>query len=139
MLLSYSGATSLHLGHYIDVLLSEEPDSVLIHAGTNDLWGRNKRRVTSERIARDIINIGVKCKTKGVKTIFISSILMTTVDESNKISFEVNSLLKLMCVDHNFIYIENDFLGKDDLDDEVHLSWDGRRKLVDNYIEFLNN
>ena len=137
--LSYSGATSLHLGHYIDVLLSEEPDSVLIHAGTNDLWGRNKRRVTSERIARDIINIGAKCKTKGVKTIFISSILMTTIDDSNKISFDVNSLLKLMCVGHNFIYIDNDFLGKDDLDDEVHLSWDGRRKLVDNYIEFLNN
>ena len=42
---SYSGATSLHLGHYSQVLLNENPDEVIIQAGTNDIVGSNKRDV----------------------------------------------------------------------------------------------
>ena len=41
---SYSGATSVHLRHYSDVLLESKPDAVLIHGGTNDIWGKNQRK-----------------------------------------------------------------------------------------------
>ena len=136
---SYSGATSLHLQHYCDILLSERLDTVFIHAGTNDIWGRNKRNVTSQQIAEDIINIGLKCRETGVKTIYISSIFITHVPNSNRIRGEVNNLLKLLCYGNNFTYINNDFLTLNDLEDQVHLNWDGRRKYVNNIINILNH
>ena len=135
---AYSGATSVHLYHYCDVLLAGKPDSVLIHGGTNDIWGRNRRNVSSQQIAKDIISIGVKCRERGVKNVYISAIIVTHVPHSNRSGREINALLKLLCVDNNFTYIDNDFLTEEDLEDQVHLSWDGRRKLVNNYIAILD-
>ena len=134
---SYSGATSIHLHHYSDILLKEKPDSVIIHAGTNDIWGKNKRNASSQQIALDIISVGTKCKSNGVKSVYISSILKTRIPASNIIGKEVNNLLKLLCFNNELIYIDNSFLSESDLDDQVHLSWDGRRKLVNNYINIL--
>ena len=120
------------------MLLDEKPHGVLIHAGTNDIWGRNKRNVTCERIAKDIIDIGIKCKSKGVKQIFISSVLITKVPDSNRLAKDVNDFFKLMCVEQNFIYINNDFISKEELEDQVHLSYDGRCDLVNNFIAILD-
>ena len=139
---SYSGATSLHLRHYSDILLESKPDGVLIHGGTNDIWGKNQRKyASSQRIAEDIISIGLKCKQGGVKTIYISSVLTTRLPTSNKTAGEINVLLKLLCIQHNFVYIDNSFISINDLHqgDEVHLGWGGRKKLVDNYLKILNN
>ena len=138
---SYSGATSVHLGHYCDILLNDQPDAVIIHCGTNDIHGRNKRNVSVETIAHNIIDIGRKCKSRGVNTIYISSIISTRNIGSNMKAVDINNLLKVLCDENHFIYICNDFLVVDDLqqNDPVHLSWDGRRKLVTNYISILNN
>ena len=73
---SYSGATSLHLGHYSDVLLNANPSEVIIQVGTNDLVGSNRRDVDNDQIASDIIDIGIKCKASGVKKVYISSIFL---------------------------------------------------------------
>ena len=134
---SYSGATAAHLQVYCDVLLREKPEAVLIHAGTNDIWGRNKRNLSSQEVAIDIIRIGQKCVAAGVKRVYISSILKTKIPACNTDAMDINNILKLMCVNNNFIYIDNSFLNENDLDDAVHLSWDGRRKLVNNYLSIL--
>ena len=138
---SYSGATTIHLGHYSDVLLNELPDAVIISGGTNDIYGRNRRDVDTEIIARDIIDIGMKCRGRGVDTVYISSIIATRNANSNFKVAEINDITRALCVENNFIYIDNDFLTIDDLEknDTVHLSWEGRRKLVSNYIDILNH
>ena len=139
---AYSGATSLHLHHYSDIMLESKPDSVLIHGGTNDIWGKNQRKTaSSQRIAEDIVSIGIKCRQRGVKTIFISSILTTRLPSSNRTAGEINILLKLLCIQHNFVFIDNSFITENDLHqgDEVHLSWEGRKKLVNNYLRILND
>ena len=135
---SYSGATSIHLGHYCDVLLNENPHSVIIHGGTNDIWGGKKRNASSQQIAQDIVNIGIKCRERGATSIYISSILTTRIQASNRIGREVNKILRLLCVDKNFFYIDNDFITESDLEDQVHMTWSGRCKLVNNYIDILN-
>ena len=139
---SYSGATSVHLRHYSDVLLESKPDAVLIHGGTNNIWGKNQRKkASSQTIAKDIISIGLKCRQGGVKTIYISSILTTRLPTTNRTAGEINTLLKLLCIQHNFNFIDNSFITENDLHqgDEVHLSWEGRKKLVTNYLKILNN
>ena len=60
---SYSGATSLHLGHYSDVLLDEQPDQVIIHVGTNDIVGRSRSDISCHEIATNFIDIGGKCRS----------------------------------------------------------------------------
>ena len=139
---SYSGATSVHLRHYCDVLLEEKPDSILIHGGTNDIWGKNQRKnATLRKIAEDIISIGLKCRERGVKNIYISSIIITRNSHINKNSRDINEFLKLLCVQYNFFFIDNSFITQSDLndDDEVHLSWEGRKKLVNNFINILDS
>ena len=137
---SYSGATSLHLGHYSDVLLDEQPDEVIIHVGTNDIVGRSRRDVSSAEIARNIIDIGGKCRSKGVDKIYISSIITTRNIQGNKKAMDINGILERLCVENDFIYISNDFLSIADLNinDNVHLSSNGLNNLVNNYIGILN-
>lgn len=136
---SQSGATSVHLQAYADILLEEQPGSIIIHAGTNDIWGRNKRcNVSCDRIAKDIIDIGLKCRARQVTEVYISSILPTRNDESNTIRTEVNAQLELLCEYNGFVFVDNDFIiVESDLKDQVHLNPAGRGKLVDNYIAIL--
>lgn len=136
---SYNGATSLHLLCYSDVLLAESPDAVIIHAGTNDIWGRNKRidKTTSE-IAINIFEIAKKCKLAGVRQVIVSGVLKTRLPSCNKAADEINKMLKIMCENNDFIFVNNSDL-EPFLDDAVHLNWEGRRRLVNKYIKLLNN
>ena len=137
--MAYSGATAAHLLHIADIaLIDHNPETMLILGGTNDVFGRNKSGKTAAEIATDLTNIGKKCRAKGVKNIFISSLPPIEEEVANQKVKRINSLLKIDCSNQNFIFISNDFLTKRDLKDPVHLSWNGRRKLVDNYISHLN-
>ena len=137
---AYNGATSEHLDIYSQVMLRNKPGTVIIHAGTNDVWGRNKRHgISSYQIAIDIIKIGERCKSNGVKHVFISSILKTKDKASNDKAIEINRMLERMCPSKGMNFIDNDPLNENDLYDQVHLSWDGLRKYVDNLICILNH
>ena len=137
---SYSGATSLHLAHYSDIMLAEQhPHAVVIHAGTNDICGRNRRDASAQQIANDIINIGKRCKTGGVVNVYISSLLITNNASANTKGKDINTILNTLCSENNYFFINNDFLDTNHLEDAVHLTWEGRRDLVNNYIQILNN
>ena len=138
---SYSGATAEHLFHYVDIALLDRPETNLIHDGTNDIYGRNSQNKAAAEIALDIINIGVKSREFGTKNILISSVITINDIQSNEKVKHVNTLLKSYCEHYNFGYICNDFLTTQDLKfgDPVHLSFEGRCKLVKNYIDFLEN
>ena len=71
--LAYSGAAADHLLHYVDIALQGHPESVLIHGGTNDCYGRNSSNKSASEVANKVILIDKKCrKLHGTKTIFIS-------------------------------------------------------------------
>ena len=137
--MAYSGATAGHLLHYADIALEGTPHSMIIHGGTNDLYGRNKNNKSARDIASDLIAIGVKARNKGVQNIPISSVLPIADNEAFDRSLDVNNYLRDFCYSNNFIYISNSFLSVDDLRDTVHLNDNGRVQLVNNYIDYLNN
>ena len=137
--MAYSGATASHLLYYAEVILDEKPNSIIIHGGTNDLYGRYKNNKPAEEIAHDLINIGAKAKSRGVKKFFISSVLPIDDNSAYNGGLDVNIHLKQLCQANNFIYICNSFLTLDDLKDAVHLTENGRIKLVNNYINYLNS
>ena len=137
--MAYSGATAEHLQHYIDIALQDHPKIVIIHGGTNDVYGRNRNNKTAEEVVQDLIKSANKCRDHGVTHVFVSSLLPIFHTQAHNKVKEINVLLKSYCEHYNFGYIDNDFLTIMDLKegDPVHLSWDGRCKLVNNYIHNL--
>ena len=51
---------------------------------------------------------------------------------------EINKMLKIMCENNGFIFVNNSEL-EPFLDDAVHLNWEGRKRIVNKYIQLLNN
>ena len=134
-----SGATASHICYYSDILLKDKPNSVIIHAGTNDLVGRNSdSNLSADNIACDLIRTGVKARNAGVKHVMISSLLPINDFHANKKAQEVNNHLREHCHTYNFIYINNSNLTKEDLGDTVHLSNEGKKVLMDNFAYYVN-
>ena len=52
---------------------------------------------------------------------------------------KLNNILKEMCYDLGFIYIDNDNIGHEHLYDGVHLNRDGSDILGNNFLHSLNN
>jgi len=73
---SYDGAKSMELNHHIlTTLYQDEPDMTIIHVGTNDINTRTINSVPPIDVANNIITIGKRCKSFGIKCIVFSSIL----------------------------------------------------------------
>lgn len=138
----FYGATTKRIKHHIlPTLHDDEPESVVIHAGTNDIVDGNCVNIVRPlELSKNIIEIGKLCKDFGVKHIAISGILPRKDVESQKIIDEVNSSLDSMCQFYNFTFlnpvhnINNKFLAPDG----THLSDIGTRFLGDNIIDYLN-
>ena len=138
--MAYSGATASHLKHYADIALLDSPESIIIHGGTNDIYGRNSNQKSADAIATELIQTGEKARNSGVKNIYISSILPIADNEAYNRGLDINEFLKSYCYTYNFGYIDNSNLTVYDLkeNDPVHLSLDGRWKLISNFVDFLN-
>ena len=137
---AYHGATASHIKHYIDVALEKKPDILVIHAGTNDIWGSNKNNKRAEDIAGELIDTAIKARQRGVRRIFISSVLPVRNAESNTRATDINSILKLMCRDNEFQFIDNSNITLEYLrkDDDVHLNGWGFRELALNFAHYID-
>ena len=71
--------------HILTTIRNDCPSRVIIHAGTNDV--HENARATD--VAKRIIDIGVMCKSFGVKDISISSVLPRKDISLNKIIDEI--------------------------------------------------
>ena len=76
--LSFPGTTSKQLLQYLDVNLKMyTPDTVLIHAGINDVLN-NKSQSNTENLLSNIKYMVDKCRKFGMKNILISGLVFTT-------------------------------------------------------------
>ena len=146
---AYPGATVKHLDIMAEqiVMPEETPDEVIIHGGGNDNFGRRRdeakkagRELNTREIAEGIIKVGDTCKLKGVRRIYISSLFYVKDHDAFLRVHEINYFFNEFCKERGYIYTDNSFIQNTDLRDRdrVHLSDIGKRKLVDNYIYFIN-
>ena len=73
--IAFSGATAENLLHYSGISLQSCPGSIIIHGGCNVVYGRNSNNKSADQIATELIQIGTKSRNRGVRHIFISSLL----------------------------------------------------------------
>ena len=139
----FDGATPKQMNHFtIPFLIEDHPNTVVIHSGTNVLKPiHGVEEQSCEGIAKDIVNIGKNCKQHGVEHVVISSIIIRRASmHIEKRRREVNQFVKSMCIDENFIFVDNEAITLRDIDDYgVHLEESGSRIVANNILKALNS
>ena len=130
--------TPIYMHHnVIPHLMTECPDTLVIHGGTNSL--RDETR-SAQQIANEVLSIGATAVELGVNNVIVSGI----VKRKNGMELErkrrqVNELLSKLSLDNNFLYINNDNISLNDIcDDRVHLEESGNVKIANNILNTLN-
>ena len=73
----FRGVNTKQLDYYVvQTLVDEEPESIILHIGSNDITKTNYDNVNLKDLGQRIANIAKKCRSFGVNNIAISSILM---------------------------------------------------------------
>ena len=136
----FSGANTKQLNYYIvPTLVDETPQTVVIHIGSNDITESKIKQINLDDLAQKIIDIGLKCRSYGVRNIAISSILVRSSIRLNQIILKVNNILKVLCATNGLNFICNDEIGREMVwKDGLHLTNDGTAMLADNFTKYLN-
>ena len=137
----FHGAKSKYMKHYvIPTLYDECPQVVLLQCGGNDLPTSKQNPKPVQEIAEEIIDTAKICENYGAENILIGSVITRKqgyVDIRRK---ELNTLLKGMCYNLGYVYIDNDNIEHAHLyRDGVHLTHEGSDILAKNYLHSLNN
>ena len=88
----FSGAKTKDMESYIIPTLEQNPETIIIHSGTNDF-------------ARNIINLTTSCKTQ-TNEVIISSIV-SRYDNLNEKAIRVNRCLEKECEARNISFIDH--------------------------------
>ena len=111
----------------IPVIQGNNYDVAAIHVGINNLLSSNK---SVNDICRDIISIGVRCRSNNISKVFISSIAY---------SFKINTVLMQRlnrapydeCRQNGFTFLDNRAVTENDLWlDGIHLQESGKRMQI---------
>ena len=126
----FSGARAKGMESYIIPTLEQNPKTIIIHNGTNDL----KSDSSPEDVARDIINLTTFCKTQTNKVILSS--IVPQYYKLNKKATQVNKCLKKECEARNICFIDhrNISLKHNCNRSELHLNYSGTKKLIENIL-----
>ena len=137
----FSGSNTKQLNYYANpTLVDEQPNTVIIHIGSNDITKFNYSKINVEDPAQRIIDVGKKCKSYGVNNIAISSILVRKNHEVNEVIKKVNNLLKTQCLEQGFNFICNSAIARAMLwHDGIHLADEGTNMLSNNCLQYLKN
>ena len=118
----FPGATSKDLLCYVDATLQDATYDArtIIHVGVNDILNNQSHNQTAQLISnlREII---AKCKSYGVKHVFVSGLLHTSKIKENLL-VDINRMIKELCMSDGSEYIDNDNIPRDMLyKDGLHL------------------
>ena len=97
----FSGTKTKYTASYIVSTLEQDPETTIIHSGTNDFKSGN----SPEEIARDVINITTSSKTQINKVIFSS--IVSRYDNLNKKATRVNKCFKKRCDARNICFTDH--------------------------------
>ena len=127
---NFSGAKTKDMEPYIIPTLEQNPETIIINSGTNDL----KSDDCPEEIARDIINPTTSCKSQTNKVILSSTVLR--YDNLNGKATRVNKCLKKKCEARNTCFIDHRNISPKHncTRNELHLNYSGTKKLIENIL-----
>ena len=128
--LSFPGATCGDMDHYLQPIISREPDHVILHVGTDDLSSSKPEEVVSK-----IVSLTNKLKEHGINVI-VSSLIIRCGPLNDRV-IEVNELLKANS--DKFEIVEHSNISGTHLNGSgLHLNKRGDGALALNFIKCMN-
>ena len=134
---AFPGAKANQLNYQtIPVIQGNNYDAAAIHVGINDLLSSNK---SVNDICRDIISIGLRCRSNNISKVFISSIAYSS--KINTVLMQrLNRALYDECRRNGFTFVDNGAVTENDLwVDGIHLQESGKRIIANNLINSFNH
>ena len=130
---SFPGGTSKELLYYVEPTLKNKKfDDALLHVSVNDLLN-DESQDSVQNLLDNLKQIGLKCKSAGVKRILISGIVVNNKLTSVYIS-SVNQRISNMCGDNSYVFIGSNNITKSSLfRDGLHLLEIGKCILANNF------
>ena len=132
-MVSFPGATTIEILHYLDVhLTNSSPDAVILHVGVNDLLEDNSKSKI-ENLEKNLRSMVDKCHTYGVKNVFILGLVYPT-----RIGLPVfartHEMIVHPCYKLSVCYVDNrNITRKHLLKDGLHLIESGKVILANNF------
>ena len=117
---AFPGAKANQLNYQtIPVIQGNNYDAAAIHVGINDLLSSNK---SVNDICRDMISIGLRCRSNNISKLFIFSIAY--ISKINTVLMQrLNIALYDECRQNGFIFVDNGAVTENDL-------WYGLMELI---------
>ena len=131
----FSGAKAKDMESYIIPSLVQNPETIIVHSGTNHL----KSDSSPEEIARDIMNLRTSCKTQTNKV--ISSTMIPRYRNLNEKVTRVNKYPMKECEARNICFIDHRNISpKHNCNrSRLHLNYSVTKKLIENtYFAYIN-
>ena len=133
---AFPGTKANHLNYQtIPVIQENNYDAAAIHVDINDLLSSNK---SVNDICRDIISIGLRCRSNNISKVYISCIAYSS--KINTVLMQrLNSALYDECRRNGFTFVDNGAVTENDLwADGIHLQESGKRIIANNLIDSFN-
>ena len=132
---NFPGGTSATILENIDQLVKSKPDSLIVHAGTNDLANGTNLLNQVKKIAKKVKEV-----SQNTKIVFLSIIIRKDRKNIDKKVSQANSYLKNYCNQKNIDFIVNGNLKEEHLDQKkLHLNKRGNSILANNFLKFLRS
>ena len=139
----FKGKKASDIVRYIDPhLMDNQPHNVMFIAGGNDLPFQVISNEKIKKVAKCLIDGGLRCKNEfGVTNVFISGVLPRDNNDFETNRHRLNNMLRDMCVSNDFKFIENSgIISKSHLlNDGIHLNKRGSGILHANIVDNINS
>ena len=133
---SFSGATIEDMEDYLKPVIRKEPESIVLHIGTNDL-----NKLSPKQVADSITNLSIQINEESPNTtiVTISSILLRT-DKPNLATkaTEANKLLTATCSKNKWKFVNHQSINQSCLNSRgLHLNRKGSSIVADNLRKLI--
>ena len=134
---SFPGCTTNDMADHIKPIVRRKPDSIIIHVGTNSLRNSN----SSREFADEIVDIGRMVDHEGISVAISSLTARADDNELDKRVKEVNKILKKVCHENKWGFIDHNNITTDQHlnRSRLHLNRSGTSLLSHNFISYINS
>ena len=135
----FPGSKAMQMDHHaIPILEEHRYDTAAIPGGINDLL-KSRTNINVSEIAKDSINITLRCRSHNIVTIFISGIVYSN-QVSHTIIQKLNGLLLNECAKYGFHLVDKRAVSKENLwKVGVHLVESSKVIIANNLLNCINN
>ena len=130
---NFPGGTSETILDVVDTLVTDKPDCIIVHAGTNDIT----KGINSLNSVKKIVK-KVKQTSPNTKVVFSSLITRKDKKDLDKQVQDINNRLKNYCMQTNLDYIQNNNIKEEHLGNKkLRLNKKGNTVFSSNLLKYL--